>query len=155
MLTQKMRRDKREPRPFGSSIYMFFPPPGPALRKLGQPGVLFILPEVLIQVLGPSLVLFSWAFPFLFFYPPPFWTPFSYSNYLKLLTFQKKVYNLGTGYQGTGRKIGRWAGSFWKGENTQLMRQKIRKAKKVMIFQFINLIIFFQFSLLHNQFHKY
>ena len=155
MPTQKMRRHEREPRPFGSSIYMFFHSPGPAVCKFGQPGEQFILPEVLIQVLGPSVVLFSWAFPFLFFCPPPFWTPFSYSNYLKLLKFQKKVYNLRTGYQGTGRKIGRWAGSFWKGENTQLMRQKIRKAKKVMIFQFINLIIFFQFSLLHNQFHKY
>ena len=38
---------------------------GPVLCKLGQPGVLFVLPEVLTLVLGPSLVLFSWAFPFL------------------------------------------------------------------------------------------
>ena len=41
--------------------------PGPALCKLGQPGVLFVLPEVLTLVLGPSFVLFSWAFPFFVF----------------------------------------------------------------------------------------
>ena len=56
--------------------------PGPVLCKLGQPGVLFVLPEVLTLVLGPSFVLFSWAFPFLVFQPPPFWTPFSYSTCL-------------------------------------------------------------------------
>ena len=39
--------------------------PGPVLCKLGQPGVLFVLPEVLTPVLGPSFVLFSRAFPFL------------------------------------------------------------------------------------------
>ena len=41
--------------------------PGPVLCKLGQPGVLFILPEVLTPVLRPSFVLFSRAFPFLVF----------------------------------------------------------------------------------------
>ena len=41
--------------------------PGPVLCKLGQPGVLFVLPEVLTPVLGPSFVLFSRAFPFLVF----------------------------------------------------------------------------------------
>ena len=41
--------------------------PGPVLCKLGQPGVLFVLPEVLTLVLGPSFVLFSRAFPFLAF----------------------------------------------------------------------------------------
>ena len=41
--------------------------PGPVLCKLGQPGVLFVLPEVLTLVLGPSFVLFSWAFLFLVF----------------------------------------------------------------------------------------
>ena len=65
-----------------SPLFMFFPPPGATLCKLGQPGVLFVLPEVLTQVLRPSFVLFSWAFPLLVFQPPPFWTPFSYSNYL-------------------------------------------------------------------------
>ena len=37
---------------------------GPVLCKLGQPGVLFVLPEVLTLVLGPSFVSFSLAFPF-------------------------------------------------------------------------------------------
>ena len=41
--------------------------PGPVLCKLGQPGVLFVLPEVLTPVLGLSFVLFSRAFPFLVF----------------------------------------------------------------------------------------
>ena len=41
--------------------------PGPVLCKLGQPGVLFVLPEVLTPVLGPSFVLFSRAFPCLVF----------------------------------------------------------------------------------------
>ena len=41
--------------------------PGPVLCKLGQPGLLFVLPEVLTPVLGPSFVLFSQAFPFLVF----------------------------------------------------------------------------------------
>ena len=58
--------------------------PGPVLCKLGQPGVLFVLPEVLTPVLGPSFVLFSRAFPFLVFQPPPFWTPFPYSTYLTM-----------------------------------------------------------------------
>ena len=40
--------------------------PGPVLCKLGQPGV-FVVPEVLALVLGPSLVLFSRAFPFFVF----------------------------------------------------------------------------------------
>ena len=40
--------------------------PEPVLCKLGQPGR-FVLPEVLTPVLGPSFVLFSWAFLFLIF----------------------------------------------------------------------------------------
>ena len=63
----KRLEERREPWPFGSSFYVFFPPPGPALCKLGEPGVLFVLPEVLTLVLGSSFVLFSWAFPFLIF----------------------------------------------------------------------------------------
>ena len=54
---------ERDPWPFGSSVYMVFSSPGPALCKLGQPGVLFVLPEVLTQVFGPSFVLFLRAFP--------------------------------------------------------------------------------------------
>ena len=38
--------------------------PGPVLCKLGQPGVVFVLPEVLTPVLGPSFALFSRALPF-------------------------------------------------------------------------------------------
>ena len=56
------RRGDRES--FGSSFYMLFPPSGPALCKLGQPGVLFVLPEVFTPVLRPSFVLFSRAFLF-------------------------------------------------------------------------------------------
>ena len=56
--------------------------PGPVLCKLGQPGVLFVLPEVLTLVLGPSFVSFSRAFSFLFLQPPPFWAPFPCSTYL-------------------------------------------------------------------------
>ena len=51
---------------FGSFL-ICFSVPGPVLCKLGQPGVLFVLPEVLTPVLGSSFVLFSWAFPFLVF----------------------------------------------------------------------------------------
>ena len=47
--------------------FICFPLPGPVLCKLGQPGVLFVLPEVLTPVPGPSFVLFLWAFPFLVF----------------------------------------------------------------------------------------
>ena len=73
---------ERDPWPFGFSFQKFFPPPGPALCKLGQPGVLFVLPEVLTPVFGPYFVLFSWAFPFLVFQPPPVQTPFPCSTYL-------------------------------------------------------------------------
>ena len=48
-------------------LFLCFSLPGPALWKLGCPGVLFVLPEVLTPVLGPSFVLFSWAFPFFVF----------------------------------------------------------------------------------------
>ena len=95
MLTQKTGRERASAcvrerererksvfRPFGSSFYMLFPPPGPALCNLGQPGVLFVLPEVLTRVLGPSFVLFLGAFPFFVFQLPPFWTPFSYYDYV-------------------------------------------------------------------------
>ena len=39
---------------FGSSFYMFFPPPGPALCKLGLARSVFVLPEVFTLVLRPS-----------------------------------------------------------------------------------------------------
>ena len=78
------RRRERPPALWLLFLYVF-PPSGPALCKLGQPGGLFVLPEVLILVLWPSFVLFSRTFPFLVFQPPPFQTPFSYSDYLTYL----------------------------------------------------------------------
>ena len=48
-------------------LFICFSLPGPILCKLDQPGVVFVLPEVLTRVLGPSFVLFSRAFPFLVF----------------------------------------------------------------------------------------
>ena len=48
-------------------LFICFSLPGPVLCKLGQPGVLFVLPEVLTLVLRPSFILFSLAFPFLVF----------------------------------------------------------------------------------------
>ena len=44
--------------------------------------MLFVLPEVLTPVLQPSFDLLSRAFPFFVFWPMPFQTPVSYSNYL-------------------------------------------------------------------------
>ena len=46
-------------------LFICFSLPGPVLCKLGQPGVLFVLPKVLTPVLGASFVPFSLAFPFL------------------------------------------------------------------------------------------
>ena len=56
---------ERDPRPIGPSFYDF-PPPGPALCKLGSPGELFVLPEVLILVLRPSFDLLLCYFQGLF-----------------------------------------------------------------------------------------
>ena len=63
-------------------LYICLLPPEPALCKLVQPGGLFVLPEVLTPDLRPSFVLFLPDFPSFVFQPAPFWTPFSYSNYL-------------------------------------------------------------------------
>ena len=66
MPTQKTQREEKPPDQFWLLfLYVFSPPPGPALCKLGYPRVLFVLPEVLTPVLGPSFVLFLQAFPFL------------------------------------------------------------------------------------------
>ena len=54
--------------PFGSSFYLFSPPPGPALCKLGWPGALFVLPELLTPALRPSFDLPLFYFRRLF--PP-------------------------------------------------------------------------------------
>ena len=50
-----------------ASLFICLSLPGPVLCKLGQPGVLFVLSEVLTLALGPSFVLFSLAFPFFVF----------------------------------------------------------------------------------------
>ena len=48
------KREKRALAP----LFICFSLPGPVLCKLGQTGVLFVLPEVLTPVLRPSFVLF-------------------------------------------------------------------------------------------------
>ena len=60
MREREREREKRALAP----LFIRFSVPGPVLCKLGQPGVLFVLPEVLTLVLGPSFVLFLQAFPF-------------------------------------------------------------------------------------------
>ena len=90
MMTQRHKEERESTRARRRDLALwllflcfFLPPPTrPALCKLGQPGVLFVLPEVLTLVLRPSFVLFLQAFPFLVFQPPPFWTPVSQSTYL-------------------------------------------------------------------------
>ena len=64
-----MQERERHPPPHDLWLLFLhvFPPPGPALCKLGQTGALFVLPEVLTPVLRPSFVLFSQVFPFLVF----------------------------------------------------------------------------------------
>ena len=76
-------RRERE-RALGSSFYMFFLPPGlPYVNWASQECCLFYLRSSLRSSdLRPSFVLFSRAFPFLVFYPPPFWAPVSHFNYL-------------------------------------------------------------------------
>ena len=56
-------RRERPPALWLLFLYVFFSSPGPALRKSGQPEVLFVPPEVLTSVLGPSLVLLFAGFP--------------------------------------------------------------------------------------------
>ena len=90
---------ERERKRFGSSFYMFFPPPGPALCKLGLArsavcstwGLHSCPCFVQRTFLWRSFVLFSRAFPFLVFLPPPFWTPFPYSNYLTGYTCNEQL----------------------------------------------------------------
>ena len=67
---ERERKRERESEPFGSSFYIFFLPPGPALCKLGLTRSA-VLPEVLTPVLGPSfdlpLFYFRGLFPSLSF----------------------------------------------------------------------------------------
>ena len=79
---ERERERERERELALAPLFICFSLPGPVLCKLGQPGMLLVLPEVLTPVLGPSFVLFLRAFPFLVFWPPPFWTLFPYSAYL-------------------------------------------------------------------------
>ena len=58
---------KETPHPLAPLFICFFLPPRPALCKLGRPGVLFVLPEVLTLVLGPSLFSFRGLYPSLSF----------------------------------------------------------------------------------------
>ena len=70
---QRVRvRERAHASELAQAPLFMFSLPGPVLCKLGQPGVLFLLPEVLTRVLGPSFVRFSPAFLFLIFQPPPF-----------------------------------------------------------------------------------
>ena len=63
---ERTQWEREQERALGSSFYMFFLPPGPALCKVGSARSA-VLPEVLTQVFRPSFVLFLWAFPFLVF----------------------------------------------------------------------------------------
>ena len=64
-------QERETPGPLAPLFKCFFPPPGPALCKLGQPGVLFVVPKVLTPVLGSSfdlpLFYFRGLFPSLSF----------------------------------------------------------------------------------------
>ena len=62
----RAREREREREPL-APLFICLSLPGPVLCKLGQPGVLFILPQVLTPILGSSFVLFLRAFPFLVF----------------------------------------------------------------------------------------
>jgi len=64
-------------------LFICFSLPGPVLCKLGQPGVLFILPEVLTPVLRPSFVLFS----LLCLLATAILDSFSYSTYLTVWSY--------------------------------------------------------------------
>ena len=55
---EKRARVRRESELALAPLFICFSLPRPVLCKLGQPGVLFVLPEVVIPVLRPSFVLF-------------------------------------------------------------------------------------------------
>ena len=77
--TQAGERERVHEKELWLLLLCFFPPPGPALCKLDLAGVLFVLPEVFILVLGPSFDL-----PCLL--ATAIWTPFPCSTYLTLPT---------------------------------------------------------------------
>ena len=74
---------RRRERELALAPLFMFSLPGPVLCKLGQPGVLFVLPEVLTLVLEPSCVLF---FPFLVFF---FF--FTVKQYIHLAKVTKRI----------------------------------------------------------------
>ena len=80
---ERERERERESASFGSSFYMFLAP-GPVLCRLGQPGVSFVLPEVLTPVLSPRTFLCSifvgFSLPYLL--ATTILDSFPYSNYL-------------------------------------------------------------------------
>ena len=65
-LTQKMKRREAPAQFWPLFLHVLCPPSEPALCKLGYPGGLFVLPEVLTPVLGPSFVLVTQALYFIF-----------------------------------------------------------------------------------------
>ena len=58
--------ERERPGPL-APLFAFFSPLGLPYVNWAQPGVLFVLPEVLTLVLRPSFVLFSRALPFFVF----------------------------------------------------------------------------------------
>ena len=62
-----MGEEEREKALWLLLVYVFFLHLGLPYANWAQPGELFVLPEVLTPVLGPSFVLFSRAFPLLVF----------------------------------------------------------------------------------------
>ena len=62
------------------------PPSEPALWKLGSPGMLFVLPEVLTQVLIVCSIFEGFSLLFLLAIA----IPFSYSNYLTVSIMKKR-----------------------------------------------------------------
>ena len=84
MLNQKMRREASAQ--FWLLFHVFPLPRGlPSVSWAGREGYMFYLRTSLLSSDIASFY-FSWAFPFLVFQPPPFWTPFSCSNYLTIIS---------------------------------------------------------------------
>ena len=106
------RVGESEPEPFGSAFHVTSPPPGPALCKLGSARSVACSawgphsgPRTFLD--PPSFVLFSQAFPFLVFQPPPLWAPVSYSNCLTAsLTWWTCVWASSARWWWTGRPGG-------------------------------------------------
>ena len=90
MTTHETRIERERPPAFWLLLLSVFSPlPGPALCKLGQPGVLFVLPEVLTLSSDLPLFCVHGHFPALSFSHHHFGLPFSYSNYLTV--FSRKL----------------------------------------------------------------